>query len=303
MRTDSREMLALGMFGRGSRLGERIALLLRRGRAFSPRVSRARMVASAAALLACFATGSLAPKWIALAQEPLRFEVASVKPTPPNGPGYRLNCEAGRRFDTLGTNVQSLVIFAYDASGFQVSGGPAWVNSRDSGFDIEARPPAPMSLDQCRRMVQTLLAERFKVVVHREAKEMPVYALVVGSKGSKLHEAGPDEPTGMHSNIMLNGIVIGVNDNYRPTATSRGMTMAQLAGFLQGEASVGRPVLDQTNLKGVYSLTLDYAERPANDDRPDLFTAVQEQLGLKLESTRAPVDMLVIDHAEKPDAN
>ena len=198
------------------------------------------MAASAAMLLGCGIAASIAPRWIALAQEPLRFEVASVKPDPEHGGrGYRLHCEAGTRFDTIGADLRSMVLFAYGVSDFQISGGPAWISSRDPGFDIEARPPAPpVSSDDCRRMLQTLLADRFKLALHKETREMQVYALLVGSKGSKLHEATGEEPPWPGSSIMLNGASIQMNDGYsRPTA--RGMTMAQLARFLQGLPRVG----------------------------------------------------------------
>lgn len=301
MRTE--EILALGVFGQGSRLGERIAMLLQRGREFSPRVSRTRMAAGAAMLLGCGIAGSIAPRWIALAQEPLRFEVASVKPVE-HADYRRLTCDAGRKFEAT-NSLRSLIFFGYQVSDFQnqIVGGPAWIDSPDAVFDVEGKPAAPpVSSEDCRKMVQTLLADRFRLALHKEAREMPVYALVVGSKGSKLREATGDEPPGRTSNIMINGVAIQVNDNYS-RSTARGMSMAQLAGFLQHGPSVERLVVDETNLKGIYPVTLDYSGSPGNDDRPDLFTALQEQLGLKLESKKEPVEVLVIDHAEKPDAN
>ncbi len=302
MKTD-RDLLALGVFGRGSRLGARIARLLERGREFSPRVSKARMTMSAVALVACLIAGAIAPGWIALAQAPLQFEVASVKPMEHDN-GRRLDCDAGRRFQAT-NSLFWLIYFGYQISDadVQILGGPAWINSPEATFDIEAKPAAPpVSSEDCRRMVQTLLADRFKLALHKEKREMQVYALVVGSKGSKLHEATGDEPPYPGSRIMINGASLQVNDNYS-RSTARGMTMGQLAGLLQGVPSVGRLVVDETNLKGTYPLTLDYSNGSGNDDRPDLFTALQEQLGLKLESKREQVEVLVIDHAEKPEAN
>jgi uncharacterized protein (TIGR03435 family) len=298
----SRELLALEMFG--PRVGERIAMLLERGREFSPRVSRTRMAASGAVLLACLIAGALlAPRWIAFAQEPLRFEVASVKLV--EHPNYaRLTCQTGRQFEAT-TSLKWLISFAYrpgDADR-QIVGGPPWMDSRDLYFDVEAKPPTPpVSSEDCRKMVQTLLSERFKLALHKETREMPVYALVVGSKGSKLHEATGDEPPGRTSNIMLNGAAIQVNDHYSQS-TARGMSMSQLAGFLQGLPSVGRLVVDETGLKGLYPITLDFATKTGDEEKPDVFTAVQEQLGLKLESKKEAVEVLVVDHAEKPDAN
>ena len=297
------ELLALGMFGGESRLGDRIEILLERGRLFSPRASRSRVAVSAVAMLGCVIAAPFTPRLIAFAEEPVRFEVASVKPMSPEQRqrGRQLTCEAGRRFLAKQT-LWGLIRFGYQVSDFQISGGPTWMNSPDSVFDIEAKPAVPVSSDDCRRMVQTLLTDRFKLALHRETKDMPVYALIVGSKGPKVHEAEGDEPSGMRSNIMINGAPIQVNDNYQH-GTARGMTMQQLAAFLQLLTMIGRPVLDETSLKGIYALTLEYAEMPGADDRPDIFTAVQEQLGLKLEPRREPVEVLVIDHVEKPDAN
>jgi uncharacterized protein (TIGR03435 family) len=278
-------------------------MLLEHGREFSPRVSRARVAVSAAMLLGCVMAGAIAPRLIALAQAPVRFEVASVKPMEHDN-GRRLTCDAGRRFQATNT-LFWLIYFGYQVSDAQaqILGGPVWIDSPDATFDIEAKPAAPpVSSEDCRRMVQTLLADRFKLVLHKEKREMPVYALVVGSKGSKLHDATGEEPLWPGSRIMINGASLQVNDNYS-RSTARGMTMGQLAGHLQQEPGVGRLVVDETNLKGTYPLTLDYSNGSGNDDRPDLFTALQEQLGLKLESKKEPVEVLVIDHAAKPDAN
>ena len=142
-------------------------------------------------------------------------------------------------------------------------------------------------------MLENYLAMRLEFSLKRSK-----LVFMRSGKGSKLHEATGDEPPWPGSSIMLNGASIQVNDSYsRPTA--RGMRMSQLAGFLQYERSVGRLVVDETNLKGVYPITLDYSDSPGNGDRPDLFTALQEQLGLKLESKKGNVEMIVVDHAEK----
>lgn len=139
--------------------------------------------------------------------------------------------------------------------------------------------------NQLRQMLQTLLAERFKLVVHREAREMAVYALLVGKNGTKLREWKEGDPmpefgSGGHPN------------NFR----DRG-TMQRLADVLSSGPAVGRPVLDKTGLKGVYVFYVEW------DDGEDFLPALQQQLGLKLEPQKAPVDNLVINHIEKPDAN
>ena len=225
------EALAAGIFGGGSRFAARIELLLERGREFSARASKARVAATVMALGAAMMLAPLAPQWIAFAQAPLRFDVASVRPVD-DSKGYRLTCQGGRQFEAA-NSLRNLVYFAYEPGDAQrqIVGGPPWIDSRDPLFAVEAKPPSPpVSSEDCRKMVQTLLAERFKLALHKETREMPVYALVVGGRGSKLHEAGPEEPKGLTTNILINGDTLQVNDNFS-RSTGRGMTMPQVARF------------------------------------------------------------------------
>jgi uncharacterized protein (TIGR03435 family) len=138
-------------------------------------------------------------------------------------------------------------------------------------------------------MVQSLLADRFKLTTHREMKDSSVYLLTVAKTGAKLHEGG---------GVELNGS-IEVGDDGMPIWAA-GWNMASLAGHLSDWA--GRPVVDRTGLAGTYGITLNFSVAD-NDDRPNIFTAVQEQLGLKMESGRAPIGVLVIDHVERPSVN
>ncbi len=270
------ELLALGMFGRGSRLRERIEMLLVRGRDFSPPVSRTRAAASAVALLACAIAGGLAPRLIAFAQEKLSFDVASVKPTSPERRGlHQLNCAGGTGLAAMDQPLPSLIEWAYDLphGNNRVSGGPNWLDSSGSTFDIQSKVARKVSFDECRLMGQSLLADRFKLKVHWQTEELPVYVLSVGSKGSKLHEAG-DNPKVL-SSVTLNGAEIQVGDGYRTTASGRGMSMPELARFLMTLPVVERPVIDKTGLQGFYGFSLDFAWAPGDDNRPDIFTAVQ----------------------------
>ena len=150
-------------------------------------------------------------------------------------------------------------------------------------------------------MVQSLLAERVGLVEHKEARELPVYMLAVDSKGPKIHHAA-DDPK-LLSQVSLNGASIQVGDGYHQAASGRGMSMQDLARFLGGIPSVGRLVIDQTGLAGFYAFSLEYSDAPGDVSRPDLFTAVREQLGLRLEARKAPVEVLVIDHVERPSEN
>jgi uncharacterized protein (TIGR03435 family) len=133
-------------------------------------------------------------------------------------------------------------------------------------------------------MMQTLLAERFKLALHRETRVLPVYALVVAKNGPKLQEANPDGRAGLTSEGGRSGVRV----------TSQKAAMAGLAHRLS--LDVGRPVLDRTEIKGFFRITLEWARE---GDGPSVFAAIQEQLGLKLEATKAPIEILVIDHAQK----
>jgi uncharacterized protein (TIGR03435 family) len=226
----------------------------------------------------------------AFAQQPA-FEVASVKPTPPERQNQlRMDyCRTGGTFAVGGTPVLWSLTYAYRLKEYQISGAPGWLSAFDSAYDIEGKPAAPVSNEQCRLMVQSLFTDRFKLATHREMKEVSVYLLVAGRNGARLREGG---------GIKLNGSV-QVGATGKPEWPD-GWTMSALAAYLADVT--GRPVLDRTGLSAKYGIELNFS-RQDGDDRPSIFTAVQEQLGLKLEAGRAPVEMLVIDHIEKPGAN
>jgi uncharacterized protein (TIGR03435 family) len=187
------------------------------------------------------------------------------------------------------------VYLAYQVMPVQVSGGPDWVGS--AGFDIEAKP-AGSSPDrkQFRQMIQTLLADRFQLKFHMETKQLPIYELVVVKRGAKLTEDKSES------------LEVGMR-NLRGELQGDKATMPMLAGSLT--RVLQRQVVDQTGLKGAYSFRLRFLpDQVRRDDReaPDsdgasIFTALQEQLGLSLKASRGPVEVLVIDSAEKPSAN
>jgi uncharacterized protein (TIGR03435 family) len=225
-----------------------------------------------------------------------RFEVASVKSTDAADRRTMFDTPPGR-FRSVGTSLKLLIAKAYDLQTTQIEGGPAWLDV--DRFDIEAKTenaaPGAEGYRQILLMLQSLLEDRFKLAAHSEEKQQPVYDLVLSKGGSRLKDANANEPTRQQ---MGRGQMIA-------TATPIG----QLTPLLSFVAK--RQVIDKTGLTGLYDFTLTYAfEAPGPDappavdpNAPSIFTAMQEQLGLKLESARGPVNVLVIDHAEKPDVN
>jgi uncharacterized protein (TIGR03435 family) len=196
-----------------------------------------------------------------------------------------------------------------------ITGGPAWVDQKrfdiEAKFDVSEYPnPTP---EQRLEMLQQLLADRFKLAVHREAKESPLYALVVTRGGAKVEETRPEEI----QRSRLTGLpVCHVTASRRGSVGLKGCTSADLANLLYGVAKsdLGRRVVDQTGLKGRYTVELhwapvntanptDAASGASDASGPSIFTAVKEQLGLELKPTKGPVDTLVIDHAELPTEN
>lgn len=245
----------------------------------------------------------------------LRFEVATIKPAKPDPRNLGFRIVPGGGINASSTTVKQLIAFAYDVRDSQISGEPGWVDSER--YDILAQPvpseaPADVremsedqrmrALDRVRQRVRSLLAERFQLTVRRDTKELPAYALLIGKNGSKLQEFKEGE----HN---LQGIGLG-----KGQLTLRRSTMQMLATVLS--KLVGGPVQDQTGLTGTFDGKLEWTPEPGEPSlvpeatptpnlsgRPSLFTAVQAQLGLKIESTGGPVEMIVVDKVEKPSGN
>jgi len=230
------------------------------------------------------------------------FEVASVKPNKSGTRGGNLNTEPGRLTITNLT-LRTCIKAAYHLQDYQLTGGPGWPEAEH--YDIVAKAENPAGDDQLMLMLQRLLAERFQLAFHRATKEMPGYALTVGKNGTKLHE------------VELAGN--GWMRNHVDGLSGQEVSMARLAEVLSGR--LGRPVLDQTGIKGVFDLKLAWTpdqslarnpgegkESAAVESASDasgvsIFTALQEQLGLKLEARKVPGEILVIDHIERPSEN
>jgi len=226
------------------------------------------------------------------------FDVVSIKPALPDAGERSLSELPGPRLTTNNATLRMLVMFAYKTMPDQISGGPSWVES--DGFDVDAKASNPKATPaQLRQMVQAMLADRFQLQVHRATRELPIYALVQAKGGMKL-AVSHDETGNIGVRIEGPGRVTGV----------RG-TMAMLAGALS--KPLQRQVVDQTGLAGAYTFKLqftpDKARKPNADgdpppaDGPSIFTALEEQLGLALKSTKGPVESIVIDRAVKPAAN
>jgi uncharacterized protein (TIGR03435 family) len=234
---------------------------------------------------------------IATAQPPQRltFEAASIKPHPEPITYSADPSISGTRVTATASTLLDLITSAYGVRYNQVSGGPGWIKSDHYDVAARAEGEGALTMNQVRPMLQSLLADRFQLKAHRETREVPMYALVVNKNGPKLKEVPPDVDGRM-------GGISATNSSMHMTV-SKG-TMEQLALRLSGNGA-GRPVLNKTGLTGYYAYSLDWVNgTPAPDsDTPSLFTAVQEQLGLKLEPINGPTEMLIIDHAERPTGN
>ncbi len=244
-----------------------------------------------------------------------QFEVASIKLSNSNDPRTLLQVLPGGGLRASGATLKFFMTLAYQVRSFQILGGPTWISV--DRFDVMANtdrsavsqndPPDPTKLtaaqlggmqNEMRPRLVALLAERYKLQVHRETREQPVFELVVAKGGSRLQSAGGN----------FGGFHISKNQFVGDAATIEMLTTA-LAN------QVGRPVLDHTGLVGTFNFKLNWTapdtappvegDLAATGDQsgPSIFTAVREQVGLELKSTKAPAEVLIIDHVEKPSEN
>ena len=265
------------------------------------------------------------------------FEVASVKrvvDVPVNFPGVLL--QRGGRVTSPGTNVRQLILVAYGLQDLQLSGGPAWLGSER--YAIEARTGADATRASVRSMVRSLLTERFQLIAHFEKRDLPAFALVLadrdGRLGPRLKRSGPNcapllpppgvplpppPPPGPDAGFtpVLPQDPLGPTCgfvNFPGWMSGRKITMAHVA--LQLTQLTRRPVMDETGLSGDFDMDVTFMpEQPvrlnggaappelSQSDRPPLVTAIQDDLGLKLDARRRDVDVLVIDRIERPSAN
>ena len=236
----------------------------------------------------------LGPLLLAQAEPPLAFEVASVKPIRDS---WLIDIHVQGETVQASGSVQHLVAVAHGAKDYQVFGGPSWIHSTDVMFEIvakvKAQPEAP-NRQQIRSMLQALLAERFQLTLHTEERELPVYMLAIaGGKGLKLTKAASDAKSSFR---------LAMGPVTKLTGT---MSMTNLA-FQLALRLHDRPVLDRT---ASAACTTSASNGPVTTRHlqettaPGLFTALQEQLGLKLQPAREPSPVFVIDRVDRPSAN
>jgi uncharacterized protein (TIGR03435 family) len=232
---------------------------------------------------------------VAFAQAPVVFEVATVKPTDPAFGGIVMRL-AGGRFSATGFTLKDLIAFAYEVDIGQIAGGPGWAASER--YDVLGKPEkeGPLTRDAARVMLRALLADRFQLKFHHETREMQVYVLTLGKNGSKM-KPRIEGDGGESTRLVFQGA----------TATGRNVSVRVIAEELQAMV-FDRPVLDQTGLAGSFDFNLSWrpevgASAPGDPNDPDIFTAIQEQLGLKVQLQKAPAEVIVVDSAERASEN
>jgi uncharacterized protein (TIGR03435 family) len=231
------------------------------------------------------------------------FEVVTIKPSrrEPLDKGFG---ERGRRFTVINDSVTDLITLAYGLHLQQIAGAPSWAASEKFDIEGEADGEGLPSLDQWKSMLRKMMADRFHLAFHMEKKELSVYMLTVSKTGMKLTKSlNQDGLAGLGLRGL--GSVVG-----------RSANMGNFRNFMQGFV-LDRPVLDQTGVEGRYDFQLDWTPddfqfqtlgvkappAPDNAPHPDLYTAIQQQMGLKLEAVKAPADVMVLDRVEKPSEN
>jgi uncharacterized protein (TIGR03435 family) len=251
---------------------------------------------------------------VIVAQEAPRFSVISIKPSVDNGPGTKIEPRSKSDYSVRKTTLAALLASAYGIPATRIEGAPSWWKTER--FDIDARyePPDPSAAAPAMTvLLQSLLHDRFALVAHTERRNLPVYALRVarndgrlgaGLRPSTLQCLDVDRPANARdrTTTATNGApACGAVENPEALIAS-GMTLEVLARALRPPAE--RDVVNDTGLTGRWDITLQFAPvGQATGDKPSLFTAVQEQLGLKLEASTAPLDVLVVDSVARPTPN
>jgi len=224
------------------------------------------------------------------------FEVAAIKPSDPNDPSDRIHTD-GRHVLLENQSVDKLIEFAYGIQKSQLADEPAWTDADRYDVNGVSDVAGDPNTKQLQGMVQELLVDRFGLEFHREQRELPVYAITLAKGGAKLTKSAGDPNGQMDENGSGNG-----------TARSLMFTNSSMGDFgMVMQFMVDRPMVDRTGLTGRYDFVLRFTsdETRATDPNapPGLFTAVQEQLGLKLDAVKAPAEVLVVDKLERPSAN
>jgi bla regulator protein blaR1 len=266
------------------------------------------------------------------ATEHPRFEVASIKPAAADARGTFIRATPGGRLNLTNMPLKEMIVLAWRIQPYQISGGPGWVNT--ARYDINAKPEAKPAPDQLALMLRSLLEDRFQLKFHRDTKEESIYALVLANKDGKLgpkltpaKEGGctppdpskrpaPPEP-GKPPTLPCGGLMMSPR-----SLMGTSMPISNMIPLLS--RTLGRTVIDKTGLTGKYDISLEWTPDesqalqfpgggappggppglpPPDPNGPTLYTALEEQLGLKLESQKGPVEMFIIDSVERPSEN
>jgi uncharacterized protein (TIGR03435 family) len=235
-----------------------------------------------------------------------KYEVASIKPNAADDFRFTFQIEPGGRLAATGITLKRLMMAAYNVQGFRIVGDPDWVASRQ--WDVQAKPDRVASRDQIKPMLRDLLENRFQLHCHSEERQLPVYELSVDLNGSKVQKVTDSE----------------TQDDVRGGAGLIQFSRATAATFAsQLSYALGRPVIDKTGLSGEFEFALKWTPEPgenggpttsglpqgasdqtvSNPGGPSIFTAIREQLGLRLKSARAPVEVVVVDDVQMPTEN
>lgn len=219
----------------------------------------------------------------------LEFDVASVKPGDPADPSSSARSSPGR-MEFRNATLKTLVRSAYGLNEFELAGGPGWAAT--APFNVDAKFPPGSTRQQTSEMMQNLLADRFKLQIRRETRTMKEYALVLAKAGPRLQPSSPEDKNGTSQGPRM------IRAKATPVAIFARMLIS----------AVGAPVIDRTGVTGLYNFDLHFAPlegtpTEADAQLPFIFTAIESQLGLKLETITGPVEVVIIDHAEKPTEN
>jgi len=228
---------------------------------------------------------------VAQAQSPPGFEAASIRRNPDGGLNTHINVSGGR-LTVVNASTKTLIRNAYGILSFQLAGEPRWLDTEM--YDIAATTGSTEDIapDQLKQLLQNLLADRFQLKAHWETREASVYVLMLDKDGRKIKESPDAQAPGVNTRKGPDGAVM--NGTREPVSI--------LAGNLADQ--LGRIVVDKTGLRGAYDWTLEWAPDGATESGgPSLFTAVREQLGLRLEAQKGPMETLVIDSVQRPSEN
>ena len=253
------------------------------------------------------------------------FEVATIKPSTSGDNRIAILVQPGGRFVATNATLKMLMGTAWRVRDFQILGGPNWAGT--DRWNIEAKaeagsippptgPPDPTVIPPLMLMLQSLIEDRFQLKIHRETKELPAYELVVARGGPKIKPSEDQSPPSLGQPPQRGGPM--PRGNMRMGRGDLEANGVPVSNFILGlSQQLGRTIIDKTGLKGLYDFKLQWTPEfaggpvvpggpeppPPPADGPSIFTAIQEQLGLRLESTKGPVDVLVIDSVQKPSEN